>query len=74
MPTVPSLPPELLQQSAQGSGGAMPTNPLNYLMAAADLHQSGDLSTPVPTGSPLQTGKPIAKGKGRGRSKLQVVK
>lgn len=71
MPTVPNLPPQLL-----GNATASPASPLtpaadpaNYLLAAADLHQSGQLSAPVPTGHPLQTGKKPGR-----RSKLEVVK
>lgn len=69
MPTVPNLPPEKL---GSASANGLPTDPANFLLAAADLHQSGELSSPVPAGHPLQTGKPIAKA--RGRSRIQVVK
>ena len=64
-------------QLQQGSGGSMPTNPLNFLMAAADLHQQGALSSPDPAGKPMQTGKPIgtrSRARVGGKDKLQVVK
>lgn len=73
MPTVPSLPPQLMQQ--QGAGA--PASPSDYLMAAAELHSSGQLSAPDPTGHDLQTGKPTgtkARARSGGRDKLQVVK
>lgn len=44
-----------------------PTTPANYLLAAADLKASGNLSMPVPTGrDPIKPESP--------RSKLKVVK
>lgn len=66
MPTTPTLPPDQMK----AAGAAMPTNPMNFLMAAAEAHSKGDFqSAPVPTGKALQTGK----GQGRGH-KLEVVK
>lgn len=44
-------------------------SPAHYLMAAADLHQQGALSSPVPAGVPLQTGKMP-----KGAKKLKVIK
>ena len=63
MPTAPIIPAAM----QQGPGGA-PASPVNYLMAAADLHNNGGLadaqrSAPLPTGHPLQTGKPITRPK-----------
>lgn len=69
MPTVPSLPPNLLPGAASPNAGTPPASPENFLLAAADLHSSGDLSAPVPTGHPLQTGKKPSR-----RAKMQVVK
>jgi len=65
MPAAPSMSPAL-PASAQANAGI---DPANFLMAAADLHQSGALSSPVPTGVPLQTGK-MPKGSKR----LKVIK
>ena len=68
MPTVPSLPPQMLQQAA--SSGGMPTTPDNFLMAAADMHSKGEFqSAPVPTGKDLQTGKRPSRSR-----HLQMVK
>jgi hypothetical protein len=65
MPTAPMLPPDQMK-----AAGAPPTNPMNFLMAAAEAHSRGDFqSAPVPTGKALQTGH----GK-NSKSKLQVVK
>jgi hypothetical protein len=64
MPQVPLLPPDQLAQ-AQATGGL---SPANFLMAAADLHNSGQLSAPVPAGKPLQTGPK------RQPRKLKVIK
>lgn len=75
---MPIAPPAIGPTGASGTSGIAaqpssvglpPTSPANYLMAAADLHQSGQLSAPVPTGEALQTGK--AKGR---RAHIQVVK
>ncbi len=75
MPTVPSLPPDKL-----GSAGpqGLPTDPSNFLLAAADLHQQGQLSAPTGPTTPVpQSGKPIAtraRARSGGRDKLQLVK
>jgi hypothetical protein len=61
MPTAPLIPQEDQMSSA--------VNPQNFLVAAADLHQQGALSSPVPAGTPLQTGK-VPKGSKR----IKVVK
>lgn len=52
--------------SASTSGGL---NPANFLIAAAEMHNSGQLSSPVPAGKDLQTGKTSGK-----RKHMQVVK
>jgi hypothetical protein len=57
------LPPDQMAQAQAANG----INPANFLMAAADLHNSGQLSSPVPAGKPLQTGK-------RPPRKLKVIK
>lgn len=49
MPQAPLLPPDQMAQ-AQASAGL---NPANFLIAAADLKNSGQLSAPVPAGQPL---------------------
>lgn len=41
--TAPSLSPEAMAQSGVGA----PTNPMNFLIAAADAHNSGSLSMPA---------------------------
>lgn len=65
MPTAPMLQPDQMK-----AAGAPPTNPLNFLMAAAEAHSKGDFqSAPVPTGHALQTGKGH-----NSRHKLEVVK
>lgn len=67
MPTAPTLSPEAMAQSGAGA----PTNPMNFLVAAADLHNSGSLS--MPTGGsadPLastKSSKPFGK-------KVRIVK
>lgn len=64
MPTAPMLPAE----SRPAQAGS-PTNPMNFLMAAAEAHSKGDFqSAPVPTGKALQTGKSSSK------KHIQVVK
>ncbi len=66
MPTAPMLPPDQMKSA----GLAPPTNPMNLLMAAAEMHSRGDFqSAPVPTGHNLQTGKPAGR-----RHKLEIVK
>jgi hypothetical protein len=63
MPMAPAAPP--LDPSTDANAGL---NPVNFLMAAADLHKSGQLSAPVPTGTPLQTGKRAS------RKPIKVIK
>lgn len=64
MPQAPTLPPD--QMKASGVG---PTNPINFLMAAAEAHSAGEFqSKPVPTGVDLQSGKANRK------KHLKVVK
>lgn len=63
MPTAPALP-----ANATPATLGLPTNPMNFLMAAAEAHSRGDFqSAPVPTGKDLQTGKSK-------RGKITVVK
>lgn len=53
MPQAPMLPPDQMK-----AVGAPPTNPINFLMAAAEAHSHGDFqSAPVPTGIDLQSGR-----------------
>lgn len=68
MPTAPLLPPDQMAQ-AQASAGL---NPANFLIAAADLHNSGKLSAPVPAGKAL--GGPAKKPTKRTGAYVQVVK
>lgn len=64
MPQAPSLPPDQMK-----SAGVPPSNPVNFLMAAAEAHSRGDFqSAPVPTGIDLQSGKSSRK------KHLKVVK
>lgn len=64
MPQAPNLPPD--QMAAAQSNAGM--NPVNFLIAAADMQKSGKLSAPVPTGKALQqSSKKSAKN-------IQVVK
>lgn len=66
MPQAPTLPPDQMK----AAGLAAPTNPVNFLMAAAEAHSRGDFqSAPVPHGIDLQSGKAPSRHK-----KLQVVK
>lgn len=58
MPQAPSLPPDQMK----AAGIAAPTNPINFLMAAAEAHSAGDFqSKPVPAGVDLQSGKTSRK-------------
>lgn len=58
MPTVPAGSADGPTASALG----VPTNPMNFLMAAAEAHASGAFqSKPVPIGKALQTGKSSPK-------------
>lgn len=67
MPTAPTLSPEALAQS----GAAAPTNPMNFLVAAADLHNSGSLSMPTgPHDDPLGS----AKSSRPSGKKIRIVK
>jgi hypothetical protein len=50
MPMAPNLPPDQMAQAQAGAG----LNPVNFLIAAADMHNRGQLSAPVPTGKALQ--------------------
>lgn len=63
MPTVPALPQDAQSQMSQA------IDPQNFLIAAADLHQQGALSSPMPRGTPLGTGKPA-----RGSKRIRVIK
>jgi hypothetical protein len=66
MPQAPILPPDQMQQ-AQASAGI---NPANFLIAAADMHGAGQLSSPVPRGR-----DPLAKaGRLKPTKHVQVVK
>jgi len=65
MPQAPMLPPDELAKAQTGAG----IDPQNFLLAAADLHQQGDLSSPAPAGVPLQTGK-----RPRGSKHMRVMK
>ncbi len=60
MPQAPQLPPGL-------TGATPQVDPMNFLLAAAEAHQSGALPSDVPTGQPLQTGKAP-------RRKIRVIK
>jgi len=69
MPTAPTIPPLLPGMPPSQSPQAKAT-PASFLMAAADLHSQGKLSTaPVPRGQPLQTGRVP-----RHKRSLQIVK
>ena len=65
MPMAPGIPVDPTAQASQGAG----LNPANFLIAAAEMHNSGQLSSPDPAGKALQTGKVAGK-----RKRLQVVK
>lgn len=59
MPQAPSLPPD---QMKVAGAGIPPTNPVNFLLAAAEAHSNGDFqSAPVPKGVDLQSGKASRK-------------
>jgi hypothetical protein len=65
MPTAPLLPADEMAK-AQATAGV---NPANFLIAAADLHSSGQLSAPSgPTNDPL------ARAGKQPRKRMQVVK
>jgi hypothetical protein len=65
MPQAPALPPDQMK----AAGVQSPTNPVNFLMAAAEAHSRGDFqSAPVPSGIDLQSGKSSRK------KHLKVVK
>lgn len=49
MPMAPGLPPDEMAKAQAGAG----INPANFLIAAADMHNSGSLSAPVPAGKDL---------------------
>lgn len=60
MPTAPLLPPDQMAQSQATAG----INPANFLIAAADMHNNGQLpSSPVPKGA--QIGGPAKRPKRR---------
>ena len=64
MPTVPAAPP------TNDNPLAPPPSPETQLIAAADLHQSGEFqSAPVPSGHALQTGHGPKR-----RQRLRVMK
>ena len=66
MPTAPLLPPDQMAQ-AQSSAGL---NPANFLIAAADMHNSGQLSSPDPGGQdPLQRA-----GRVRANKRIKLIK
>jgi hypothetical protein len=67
MPTAPTLPPE---EMAKVAGGPAGLNPANFLIAAADMHDSGQLSMPK---GPSQTMPSLSKH-GGGPKKLKVLK
>lgn len=64
MPQAPMLPPDQMAQAQSGAG----LNPVNFLIAAADMQKSGQLSSPVPAGKSL----PVQSK--RTARKIQVVK
>jgi hypothetical protein len=68
MPQAPMLPPEEMAKAA--AGGATGINPANFLIAAADMHNSGQLSMPK---GPSQTMPSLSKH-GGGPKKLKVLK
>ncbi len=67
MPTAPTLAPDQMAQ-AQATAGI---NPVNFLIATADMHSSGQLSAPVPQGKDALA--PALSKKSSGR-KIRVVK
>lgn len=67
MPTAPALPPDEMAK-AQASTGI---NPVNFLMAAASMHNAGQLSSPTgPSTDPLSS----AKSKRPFQKKLKIIK
>lgn len=64
MPQAPMLPPDQMA-AAQANAGL---NPVNFLIAAADMQNKGQLSAPQGQDVPLQTGSK------RTKRKLQVLK
>ncbi len=72
MPTIPALPPGMMAQAASGG----PTSPANFLMAAADMHRSGQLAD-QPRSAPMPKGKslPVLSSRGpRHPRPLRVLK
>jgi len=65
MPTAPMLPPDEMAKSQATAG----INPANYLIAAADMHGQGQLSSPVPQGK-----DPLARAGKPPRKKLKIIK
>lgn len=67
MPQAPLLPAEAMAQ-AQSTAGL---NPANFLIAAADMHNSGQLSAPVPAGKDPVPANPKS---GRRKANLRILK
>lgn len=68
MPLAPLLPPDQMAKAQAGAG----LNPANFLIAAAEMHNSGALSAPVPSGKDLVT--PSQKGNRLVQKHLKVLK
>jgi hypothetical protein len=64
MPIAPNLPPDQMAKAQANAG----VNPVNFLIAAADMHNSGQLSAPVPKG------KDLPSTMRRNPKRLQMVK
>lgn len=69
MPQAPLLPPDQMSAASTGAG----LNPTNFLIAAADMHGAGQLSSPVPTGRDLVPPAQIGRRKALSRH-LKVLK
>jgi hypothetical protein len=68
MPQAPMLPPQMAQQQA--------ADPMNFLLAAADLHNQGQLSDQTPT-SVVPKGKSLpafSKGQRRPKGTMKILK
>ena len=68
MPMAPLLPPDQAAQQ-QATGGL---NPANFLIAAAEMHNNGSLSAPVPKGKDLVT--PSQKGNRLVQKHIRILK
>lgn len=68
MPQAPSLPPDQMAQ-AQSTAGL---NPVNFLIAASEMHNNGSLSAPVPKGKDLVT--PSQKGNRLVQKHIRILK